>query len=793
MAHRPSRALASLCLLAACIAPGCQGEKPASPSSENAQSHRTVRVVFQDSGGLALSGDSLQHAFIGLGAWDGPTPKATQRLAVGANDVTLPVGTTSLRATLVSHRGADEVYVARSTSNVTIAPDTQEVVVQFGAYTRQTMRNVMGILYESDGSPANDFQLSLMDAHSGAEIGIEDQGSSVTPDARGVYALRTFLNDSSLRLRVRGKTFVRDLVLPIGPSVGEGFAGLPFVNLTGSDQRSPFLLSASLLKGDKGDRGDRGESGTGAGLLVQAEPAGANCAAGGTKISTWTQAAGTSSQSYNPAAGSSNLAVSYVCAPPPGSNTTPLYANGINVGNFVSFGARTYLSTDGVYVPLFADVEPGRFQTTPPQTNAGVSFDVSKPALVFSGTGCTGTPYMLRPSSLALNTPSGAVLRAADLSAAAPRTPIVIQSAYQEGMCETQSYNLRSFASPTAVGPWLGLSTSGYDSTLTLVGPGIATPTPLRAGVDLPFRTDRSVRMVPVGGEFIANGNPWGPSYNMNQFFYRSSNGGKQWTQFSPNVTNLPSGASFPSNLGYAHLLARTGEGVLVAAMNTGVFTSQDNGASWLLRTTETDMWQLGTAALDEATNTLYVFHNGSGGHFIAVDVGMGATSNATSTTITAVPSPSYGLAAHGGIITASHYYGMGLELKRYDVAGNTSTTPTVPFGTSYNLVSCGGKLFMADESGSLPGAVQVSSNMGSTWSTLPGVTAASTMNHSLRVACAEGQFTLHYGKRLYQGDGGSTWTALPYDFDSSAALATRNVALPNGLSFPLGNLSTSP
>jgi hypothetical protein len=698
---------------------------------------------------------------------------------VGANDVVLPVGTTSLKATLVSQRSADEVYVARSTSTLAITPETEEIIVQFGAYQKQAMRNVMGILYEANGNPADAFQLSLVDGHSGAEIGLADEGGDVRPDARGVYALRTYLGESTVRLRVRGKTLVRDLVLPIGASVGNDTAGLPFVNLTGSDLRSPFLLNASLLKGDKGDKGDKGASGVGAGLLVQAEPAGANCSAGGSKISSWTQAAGTTSQTYNPASGSSDLVVSYVCAPPAGNNTMPLYWNGTNVGNFVSYGALTYLSTDGVLVPIYSDSEPGRFTTTQPFTAGSGDLDKLKPAVLFASNDCTGTPYLLKNQNLAFTTPLGSSIRALDLTPAASRTAVVLQSAFQSGGCKTNG--IRYLSSPIVVGSMIGVLTDGYDSTLSVFGSNATLPNTLRAGTSVPFATNSSLQMAPLAnGEFIARGNHWGSGSSMNYSFFRSSNNRQTWAPFTPSIEGSLSEYSSTYFLGSAP------SGVLVLVTYSGIYTSENGGAGWKQRNTGSDTYSH-IASIDVATNTLYV-QNTSQNIYEAVSLATGVTSAPVSTGVTS-PMTVYGFVAHNGILAWLSYNGTNYQMTRH-VLGGTSTFPNTPF-PSFELGSCGGKVFAAEYAS--PGGVKVSNDMGATWSTLTGVVSDDSMSTHLRVACSGNAYTLHYGKRLYSGDGANTWTQVSHNFNASRVLSTREVQLPPGMAFPLGNLSTTP
>jgi hypothetical protein len=226
MKTSPIVAVLSLSLFAAVGATSaCQKSKDGSSQQTSAEnspnSFRQVRVVFEKQGGLALTSDDLEHAFVGIGAWKGNKPVAVRSLNPGSNDFMVPIGTFSLKATLVSHRRADQVYLARFETETTVTAATEELVVQFGAYKREPMKSVVGILYEADAKPAEDFLLSLVDSHSGAEITLPSGDGTAHPDSRGVYALRTFLGEGSVRMRVSGGGIAREVLLPVGAGLGE--------------------------------------------------------------------------------------------------------------------------------------------------------------------------------------------------------------------------------------------------------------------------------------------------------------------------------------------------------------------------------------------------------------------------------------------------------------------------------------------------------------------------------------------------------------------------------------------
>ena len=357
---------------------------------------KKVKIHYSTGGG----GDDAQMSladykveFLGVGVFRNGVRVSASTVSGGSAELFVPVAELELRGTLVTYATGDlnKVFTSRFSQTIQITPDTESVDLSFPAYSTPKALNLVGVIYEENGKPAKDLSLSVADPHSGAVITLPNQSHLVRSDDRGVYSFRSFFGAESVRLRPTERFSDKEFVLKPDKILGEGWQSLPFLNLNGTDQQSPFEISLALLKGDKGDKGDRGEAGTsgGAGLtgssakvLQETESAGVNCASGGVKVSTWVQAPGTESATFNPASGSSGLVVRFVCNGAPASNAgTKLFRGILEIGSFVS-GAKPYLFADSRYFTLKDASEPG-----------GFNVDSTLPVYYMSSN-CTGTAYL---------------------------------------------------------------------------------------------------------------------------------------------------------------------------------------------------------------------------------------------------------------------------------------------------------------------------------------------------------------------------------------------------------------
>jgi hypothetical protein len=754
---------------------GCAKEErvPAAAASQPV-GHKKVRIHF-DAGddAMSLQGSALSHAFIGFGAWRDGKPEVALNLAPGTNELLVPTGAIDLRATLISFDGPD-AYLARATSNVEVGSATDELEVRFGSYRRVDPRPIFGLIYLNDTVPADGYELAFVDPHSGAELTLPQDAGART-DARGVFALKEFLGGENVRLRVKGSNVTRDLVLPLSAKAQEGHIPLPFVNLQGKALQSPFAIDFNLLKGAKGDKGDKGDPGAGgfgSGLLVESEPAGPNCALGGTRISRWRQAPGTASATFSATSGSSDLAVSYVCtiAAAPVASIPKIYQNGIELGRFVNNGPRVYGVIDGVHVPLRPDLSPDTYVVGHSvSTVFEHQLDPKEPALLFDGPNCQGTPYILGNTWLAHLGPAGSVLRAVDVSSSAAKTSVLLLSGWQKGSCKNQEIRSQWF-SVTRFGEGLAFGFGGFDAAAKFIAPN-GSATEKLVGIDVPF-TPSNAEYAVSGQNIVVLASEAQSFDMMTRHLFRSTNGGVTWARLG---LRDPQGAPLPQ--GWISFLRDSGNGVMLLRQEHGWNVSENGGQSWTQRAGPSNHYQ---PAVDELNNIAYA---SNGNEVASLDLNAGAASGLTTISL---PVANVGnlLAGNAALIYSS--YDGGVTNWYSHSAGTSTLLPTFP---AFDVMACRGVLYSAEFGP--PAIVKSSTNNGATWTTLPGV-ESSEANGGFGVSCNATSAMVTIRSKTFRSTGAS-WTLVDSTPNVSKALPVRPLALPAALGGNLGRMSTLP
>ena len=258
---------------------------------------------------LGLSGE--EPVFLGLGVFQNEKEIATLSLRPGLTEIVVPNGTVDFRASYVVYRPEDnsQVFYSKALSKHVISQDGQEIALDFEKFQTIKLRNVYGVAYLNDSTPAADAAIQVRDPWSGALVALPDGSEMARTDERGVFSFPFFYGAKGVAQEVqlaistpKTKKLVKFALPPKGT---EEFTALPFINLTGSLQKSPLALNLALLRGEKGEKGDTGEAGASSGITLAALPPGAGgCTFGGTAVITWKQPEGTSSATYNPDNGS---------------------------------------------------------------------------------------------------------------------------------------------------------------------------------------------------------------------------------------------------------------------------------------------------------------------------------------------------------------------------------------------------------------------------------------------------------------------------------------------------------
>ncbi len=404
----------SICLLTGvsfiAVTMGCGNtDNTGSAAKDDGASYKKITLNLGTSSSSAGDAQGAQLVdykveFVGLGVWRNGALESSSNLTGGTAEIYVPVTEIELRATLVSYDSSapDQVFTSRFSKSVVVKPDTEELSLEFLNYSRAEMVNVLGLLYADKEKPAAGAGLSVVDNFSGAVITLPGQAQLVTADERGVYSFRYFYGEGPIRLRTNPLLGNREFELRPSALPDAGWQALPYLNLAGTDQTSPFQINLALLKGDKGDRGDkgdkgdRGDMGPSSRLLQENLAMGSTeCPMGGVRLSSWNQAPGTSSSTFDPAKGSQELIVRVICnglrgpdgaAGSSGSGGVTLYQGATAIGDFIG-GAIPYLALDGAFFNLSDGLFPGTLRASIGSMSKFASRDCSGSPFVDDGRG----------------------------------------------------------------------------------------------------------------------------------------------------------------------------------------------------------------------------------------------------------------------------------------------------------------------------------------------------------------------------------------------------------------------
>jgi hypothetical protein len=525
-----------------------------------------VKIRLEFGSNSAQLADSLNVEFLGLGVFQKGKSVFADALSGGSADILLPLGEIELRGTLVSSVKSESQFalLSRTTQKINISPDTTSISLDFQAYQKEELLSLVGVLYENNSLPAANLGLNLLDPHSGAAVSLPGNAALITTDSRGVYSFKYFASATEVRMRPAGNNQNKDFLLPARNQIEPGWKSLGFLNLNGTDQNSPFEINRSLLKGDKGDKGDNGNagsSGESAKVTQVAEAPGSNCPSGGTKISSWTQSAGTDSVTFSPALGSKNLVVSYVCNAASTSSNAKLYQGSNEAGFFVA-GVKPFLKMDNAFFSLTEGSAPGTVRS-------------AEPGALFYETGnCSGTAYTNSNTGIAVTLDTG-YRTASTIGAALMQKSIFsllkLSPAGNSMICKSLGepgfqilnignsiVNITNFgASKTSDGS--NFSSAVISNVPILTPPAVADSTTNSLGKTIvysPYGYVEAQRTSDNGASFTSlQGVPYGTEYfSQGSKFFRqayssifgSSDNGATWTEI-PNALN---GVSTPKRSG---------------------------------------------------------------------------------------------------------------------------------------------------------------------------------------------------------------------------------------------------
>ena len=776
------------------IAASCQNKSAPEITSTNFAANGlkqvTISFVSAQSDEKALNLQDVQNDYVGLGIFKGDKLVSTAKLELKENTITVPFDTLTFKAIIVSSRpSTGEVFLAKAENTESINPNTETLSVQFGAYQKAEIKKVFGLAYESNNVPASDYAISVIDPFSGSYIDLPEDAQLARSDARGVFALNYFLGGDTVRLRLKKNNIVKEVLLPVGLSPDNQHYPLPFVNLTGTDQTSPFLVDLNLLRGANGTNGSDGAAGAvgaagaagaaGASvkILTETEPNSTNCPNGGSKISTWTQAAGTTSSVYNAAAGSSNLQTSYVC-----SATVPglvsLFQSSTEVGKLLQAGLESYLVADGRYISLVNYGNPG--QLFPAEEVSGGSFNANNPYIAFDSTDCSGAPLSSRNSGIALRNASQYVATS-NVSTANLGTLLLAGSAKQRNGCfslgtrqigtamklfaaggklflQTDDAGNQGVYSTTNGSSWVGatvgtgltFNVSDYYSQIYATNTGLIALAP--ALVTVPTATATAA-----------------PTPNLGS--YVTSDAAVSWQ--TSTLTKPPSNNTFR----YTFV---SSTGVLVAGTYSETYTSDNNGQSWDLITTfgyNSPMAQDGDDIIigDTTDNTLKKFSI--------------ATSGAQPTVGQALGTPYYypgWIASAGGKTIVGANQGV---LYQPNFSSALSPVGNLPFGCAYQsncfIAAANNEFFGVGFYDATP-IIYKSAN-ATTWAPT-NVVNSGYLQFQIKYV-AGNYYILSQGKLWKSVDGTAfTQVQLPWLLK---AFVTRQLNFPTSVSVPLGTLSS--
>ena len=287
--------------LAIAVASGLQG-CTRTESKARVSAPRPARIKIEIAGsknqGLGLA--DVSPTFVGLSVAGSGSEPLRQTLQLGENFLEVLPGEREFRAAVVSYRSDDTApvfYYSIARAVVNVNQDTDTVELKFGNYSTVPARNVYGLVYENEQTPASDAEITAIEPFTGVPLALEGQssatGSLARSNGQGAFGFR-FLSQlpnvaDVVQILVRKNGAEKKFSFPISDSTRPGVT-LPFMNLDGQDKAvvpqfsnpddfdldgtpnymefasgtNPFseLSGARGDKGDKGDKGDTGIAGT---------------------------------------------------------------------------------------------------------------------------------------------------------------------------------------------------------------------------------------------------------------------------------------------------------------------------------------------------------------------------------------------------------------------------------------------------------------------------------------------------------------------------------------------------
>lgn len=545
---------------------------------------REVRIWVEEhnkiaaSASLSLASEELlqRSAFFALGIFKDGKLVGSLELRPGNNTVPVPEGETEFRSSLfllpkAGGSSARSVFVSRAAVVANVQNDGQEVALTFESFQAAPLKTLYGLVYADDKTPARDVEIEVLDAWTEFPLRLPNGESLARTDARGVYAF-THLVPARGGRRQESEVLVRigkgqgNKVLRTGfPALPDGNAGvLPFVNLTGANQRSPFALNLDFLRGPSGAPGQKGSDGWSVGVSQRSLSSGPTCPHGGLEISTWRQPPGAMPSQFDAASGSVDLKVSALCngggggspgpgVPPEGGHSLVQISSGATFGNIGSSfedGQGNVVAdvwtNDGASARFKETQVPGRFEWMP------------SPVL-FSVANCSGAGHFdAYHNGIGMRAAADFVRQ----DAAAPAALVGIFSRYTASGCvdARQASEWRIGQLPNVL---VRVESRWYRSTDGYTHSGVSFP----AGV-----TPVSIWFAGNGRFFLRESGEGAPSYRS------STDGGVTWS--------APFNVSGLSNTWFQDASrwqwAEVGsQGTLYVSDSSGLFRSTDLGRTW--------------------------------------------------------------------------------------------------------------------------------------------------------------------------------------------------------------------
>jgi hypothetical protein len=565
------RILLALVTVAAGVV-GCSGKTKGNNES------KTVKIFIEKSSAkTSLRLTDFSPAFAGLGIRSGATAVKSYSLQVGENTIELPLGTYSFASTLLAYDPADvsKVLYATNTTTENITPDTTEITLTFPNAEVRPMRKMYGVLYEADNRPAQNTAFAITDPHSGAAVVLPGASEIGRTDSRGVYTFSYYYSTNTkpnnVHLKVMSPLSGEKVIVLNGDAEPQnGWTALPFANLTGSTQVSPFAIDLNLLRGPEGPAGYNS--------VVTSAPfsgvAGA-CANGGVEIKTCIDSGLNGGVANNGACdGGEVVTVSRICTPvnPSGGGTKGLYVGTTRVGDLWTIG-QPLVGIGGDYLAVQNHpMAPTTFFATPQSTS-------------FEGANCSTTPFVEMPSNTIAA--SSTMYWAFD-SSASGATGLLKRVNSRYGRNDSD-HNFLGGApgelSCYAVSSYLGGVASAGNNVVVAAGGGASVGSMSSGGITW---TESSGDLQPEfhnifswgGNVLVATPQSGGP-------VLKSVNGGATWSAFTwPSGLPMPMGMGTGANTKFVANSAGTTILAVVTSYSTSssssqIYRSADSGATW--------------------------------------------------------------------------------------------------------------------------------------------------------------------------------------------------------------------